>query len=404
MVLKCAVKLRLFDAIHRHSAGDRPISLPELAASLPVPPNRLSVLRRLMRYLAHLRLVDVRRNDDGDDSYTLTTASSVYLREGSERTHAAYVKFFIEEDMLAALHTLDASLAGGEEAAAAAAGKESIFEWMARDTGAVLKGCPEVFRGVSVLVDVGGGAGVEAAAIARAFSGIRCVVYDLPHVVEEAPKWEAVEYEAGDMFVSVPNADALLFLAVGTGMGKSLGAFLCSETFFVHKDLPARCSSVPKEIPTNSMLQPRSDLKRKIMDMNGRGVNKLALTDDSLIRDGEVSGVVGLSTQWAPLQEDGSERVLHVFDDEKALRILKRCKEAFFEDKGKLIIIDEVINEADAKELLHVKLAYDMILMQYTGGKERTKSEWRSLLLKAGFTRCRITRVMALQHIIEARR
>lgn len=95
--------------------------------------------------------------------------------------------------------------------------------------------------------------------------------------------------------------------------------------------------------------------------------------------------------------------MLHDWNDEKALDILKRCREAIVEDKGKLIIVDMIVEEDDCKDIKHIKLAYDILMMTYAGGRERTEEEWRSLLLKAGFSHCTITRIKALQHVIEAK-
>ena len=43
--------------------------------------------------------------------------------------------------------------------------------------------CKGVFEGVEYLVDVGGGTGTVAKAIAEAFPQMECTVFDLPHVV-----------------------------------------------------------------------------------------------------------------------------------------------------------------------------------------------------------------------------
>lgn len=50
---------------------------------------------------------------------------------------------------------------------------------------AVLKDHPAIFQGLTSLVDVGGGRGTAAAAIAMACPDIKCTVLDLPHVVAQ---------------------------------------------------------------------------------------------------------------------------------------------------------------------------------------------------------------------------
>uniref|UniRef100_K3XSK3 O-methyltransferase C-terminal domain-containing protein n=1 Tax=Setaria italica TaxID=4555 RepID=K3XSK3_SETIT len=67
----------------------------------------------------------------------------------------------------------------------------------------------EVFQGITSLVDVAGGLGEAAHDIARAFPNLKCSVLDLDHVVARAPYNTDVQYIAGDMFVSVPPANAV---------------------------------------------------------------------------------------------------------------------------------------------------------------------------------------------------
>ncbi|ONH92381.1 hypothetical protein PRUPE_8G171600 [Prunus persica] len=72
--------------------------------------------------------------------------------------------------------------------------------------------------------------------------------------------------------------------------------------------------------------------------------------------------------------------VLHDWEDDECIRILKKCREAIPEDKGKVIIIEAVIDEEDEKEdskLTNVRLMLDMVMMAHTNtGKERTLKEW----------------------------
>uniref|UniRef100_A0A0D9XZ00 O-methyltransferase C-terminal domain-containing protein n=1 Tax=Leersia perrieri TaxID=77586 RepID=A0A0D9XZ00_9ORYZ len=73
----------------------------------------------------------------------------------------------------------------------------------------------EVFKGIGSLVDVAGGNGTAAKAIARAFPEVKCSVMELAHVVQDAADRGGgdggveVEFVAGDMFESVPPADAV---------------------------------------------------------------------------------------------------------------------------------------------------------------------------------------------------
>ncbi|WVZ59007.1 hypothetical protein U9M48_009217 [Paspalum notatum var. saurae] len=74
----------------------------------------------------------------------------------------------------------------------------------------VLKEFSEIFTGIDSLVDVAGGVGGAAVPIAAAFPSLKCSVLDLPHVVANAPCISNVQFVAGDMFDSIPPANAVL--------------------------------------------------------------------------------------------------------------------------------------------------------------------------------------------------
>ncbi|CAN7014750.1 unnamed protein product [Brassica rapa subsp. trilocularis] len=65
------------------------------------------------------------------------------------------------------------------------------------------------FEGLSSLVDVGGGIGVTLRMIVSKHPHINGILYDLPHVIEEAVSYPGIEHIGGDMFVNVPKADAI---------------------------------------------------------------------------------------------------------------------------------------------------------------------------------------------------
>ncbi|PKA48033.1 (RS)-norcoclaurine 6-O-methyltransferase [Apostasia shenzhenica] len=239
MVLNCAVNLKIFDAIHRH--GGQPISLPDLAAALPASRVHRTVLRRVMRYLANMCLIDLQHpgtnagNGEDGEYYSLTPAAATYLRVESDKSLVPFLRLNMLEEMITPLFAIDACVTaelGPDVPAVELLGREKFFSVLERDpekgkifneamtavlrrtAEAVVEGCPAVFEGVETVVDVGGGEGLMAAAIASAFPAVKCVVLDLPHVVEKAPEREGVEFVAGDMFVSLPQADALLFTRV----------------------------------------------------------------------------------------------------------------------------------------------------------------------------------------------
>ncbi|CAO1943367.1 unnamed protein product [Urochloa humidicola] len=79
---------------------------------------------------------------------------------------------------------------------------------------AMLRQTTDIFQGITSLVDVGGGHGAAAIAIARAFPHIKCSVLDHEQVISEAPDDATVQFIAGDMFKSIPPADAVLLKGV----------------------------------------------------------------------------------------------------------------------------------------------------------------------------------------------
>ncbi|KAJ7964120.1 O-methyltransferase [Quillaja saponaria] len=90
---------------------------------------------------------------------------------------------------------------------------------MASDAGltasVVIEKCKGVFKGLESLVDVGGGTGTMAKAIAKEFEHLDCTVFDLPHVVADLQSSpDNLKYVGGDMFQAIPPADATLLKSI----------------------------------------------------------------------------------------------------------------------------------------------------------------------------------------------
>ena len=73
---------------------------------------------------------------------------------------------------------------------------------------AIVNCCPKVFDGVSSQVDIGGVYGATLRTLIKSRPLISDINFDLPHVVSATPKCNDVEFVGGDMFDSVPTADA----------------------------------------------------------------------------------------------------------------------------------------------------------------------------------------------------
>ncbi len=91
--------------------------------------------------------------------------------------------------------------------------------------------------------------------------------------------------------------------------------------------------------------------------------------------------------------------VLHDWDDEAALRLLRRVREAM-PDHGTLLVIQEVISEAGGSSRT---VFLDIALLVLTGGRERSMTEFRLLLEQAGFLLHRTEELPSGASLIEAR-
>ncbi|GAY64885.1 hypothetical protein CUMW_237030, partial [Citrus unshiu] len=65
------------------------------------------------------------------------------------------------------------------------------------------------FEELNELVDVAGGLGVNMSLIVNTYSQIRGINFDLPHVIENASSSPGVEHVGGDVFVKIPNGQAI---------------------------------------------------------------------------------------------------------------------------------------------------------------------------------------------------
>ena len=94
------------------------------------------------------------------------------------------------------------------------------------------------------------------------------------------------------------------------------------------------------------------------------------------------------------------QHIIHDWADESALRILGNVRQALAaRPNGRLIIVDMVLPE-DSRP--HPGKLLDLLMLMFPGGRERTETEWRSLLGRAGFVITRILPTKAADSVIEA--
>ncbi|CAN1783875.1 Probable O-methyltransferase 3 [Linum perenne] len=326
MSLRCAVELRIQDAIHRHG----PMSLTTLVSTLPLHHSKTDALRRLLRLLIQAGFFTttvVQRRESEEEHYNLTAATRLLLN-GGDGLLTPNLFLMTEPKTMTTWGMLSMWFQLSDDPVPYEAGNDGVSFWeclekdpeqkkvfldaMAGDSevvASVLVSDKELFRGVGKIVDVGGGTGVTAAAIAKAYPVVKCVVFDLPQIVENLKMEEVgnLAVVGGDMFEDpIPAADVVLL-------------------------------------------------------------------------------------KW----------ILHDWDDERCVKILKRCREAVLpsNSEGKVMIIDMVV---DTKELSQVQLCFDMLMLATFNGKERSEDEWKSLFDAAGFSGYKIVRSLGARSVIEA--
>ncbi|KAF8765551.1 hypothetical protein HU200_008438 [Digitaria exilis] len=218
MALAVALDLGVADSIHRRGGA---ATLSHIFSDANLSPSKLHALRRLMRALtvSGTFTISATSPSSTEPFYSLTPASRLL---GSPASLSPVLSLVLNPFRVSPLGMGIAAWfrrgdGDGEVVApfAVAHGKNIalVNEAMAADSRFVmriaLRECAEVFRGIESLVDVAGGVGGAAASIARAFPELKCSVLDLPHVVASAPSGGNVKFVAGDMFQSIPPADAV---------------------------------------------------------------------------------------------------------------------------------------------------------------------------------------------------
>lgn len=228
MSLKCAIELGIPDIIHKHN---KPITLADLSSALSIPTAKIPCLGRLMRLLVHSKFFaeeTVYGAHEEQVCYSLTKFSNILVTDKIGCV-SPFVLLMLDPTLLLPWHALGTWFKGeGPPTAFETAHGMPIWEATARNpkfnemlnlgmssdasfsTKVITTDCGEVFQGMNSLVDVGGGTGTLARAIANEFPMVKCNVLDLPHVVKGLEGSERLKFVAGDMMHYVPTADATL--------------------------------------------------------------------------------------------------------------------------------------------------------------------------------------------------
>lgn len=238
--IKCAVELGIPTAIKR-CGGAATVS--DLIKEIGLVPAKAPYLSRLLRFLAFYGLFEEEDEEsasaESQTVYKLTPTSRLLVQEADNdstcdmshmlllftRPSTTVSTFFNLErwfrdaadtnTVFEAAHgksiwSLTQSDASFNDAMNGASVADSRFTMEV-----VINEAGGYFKGLKTLTDVGGGHGAASAAIAAAFPDMQCTVMDLQQVVSTAPeRGGTVKFVAGNMFESIPPADAVLLKLV----------------------------------------------------------------------------------------------------------------------------------------------------------------------------------------------
>ncbi|TVU02075.1 hypothetical protein EJB05_52441, partial [Eragrostis curvula] len=232
----CAIELGIPNAIHRHGGA---ASLADLLDTVPVSERRRPYLPRLMRYLSATGILALdppySTTTGGEGMYSLTPLSRLLVDDVLVNGCTSLGSFVLSQTtkygVTAAMHLSewfksdDDSAAempfrtahGGMDFWDATRGDQrfnDVFNaGMGSSSKLVLDFVRSVRRHKLSLIDVGGGTGSAARAIARAFPHVKYSVLDLPNVISGIPLDDddgIVQYISGDMMDYIPPTDAVL--------------------------------------------------------------------------------------------------------------------------------------------------------------------------------------------------
>ncbi|KAJ9170888.1 hypothetical protein P3X46_018952 [Hevea brasiliensis] len=231
MSLKCAIQLGIPDVIHNHG---KPITLSQLISSLPVHPAKSRCIPRLMHLLVHsdfFAQAKISEDDDQEEGYVLTSASQLLLKD-NPLSVTPFLMAMLDSILTRPWHYVSTWFLNDDPTPFNTAHGRTLWEYaghepklndffnevMASDARLVMhvliNECEGAFEGLKSLVDVGGGTGTMAKAIAKAFPQLDFIVFDLPHVVAGLQGTDNLKYVGGNMFEEIPPFDAILLTII----------------------------------------------------------------------------------------------------------------------------------------------------------------------------------------------
>jgi ubiquinone/menaquinone biosynthesis C-methylase UbiE len=115
--------------------------------------------------------------------------------------------------------------------------------------------------------------------------------------------------------------------------------------------------------------------------------------------EGRCQVVVGNFFEAVPAGADAylMRHIIHDWDDDKSIAILRQCRRAMGQG-GKLLVIEGVVPPGNEPS---VSKFFDLAMMVLPGGMERTEEEYRQLFEAAGFRLTRIVPTRTWVSVIE---
>ncbi|GLU14047.1 hypothetical protein SLE2022_306390 [Rubroshorea leprosula] len=239
MVVRTAIELRVFDII-ADAGPEAQLSATEIVSYIPTcnpkAAERLDRMLGLLSASGFLINTSPRQSHDGTRSertYSLSKMSHYLLRNSEGFSIAAAMLFVTSREIFESFYVLkDAVLEEGFQDYFTKAHAMTLYEYTARypnfaqifdeamasfSKSLVLDGLFNVYEGlkdVTELMDVGGGYGTTLQHILTLNPNIRGINFDLPQVIDSAPKIPGVEHVAGDMFQSLPKAESIVMKTI----------------------------------------------------------------------------------------------------------------------------------------------------------------------------------------------
>ncbi|XP_020207924.1 isoliquiritigenin 2'-O-methyltransferase [Cajanus cajan] len=235
VVMNAAIELNLFEIIGNNDAF---MSASEIASKMAIEhyselPNRLE---RMLRLLASHSLLTcaTRTTADGNIErvYKVSSVGKYFVTDESGGTLASFTSLLCSramsqvwptfkdgiidataDDLFKKVYGMPAFQYADKDPTFNQLFNKAMDEISTLDMKAIFQ-VYKGFEGISTLVNVGGGTGKTLDMIISEYPSIKGINFDLPHVVEKAPTYPGIKHVGGDMYVSVPQGDAIFLKAV----------------------------------------------------------------------------------------------------------------------------------------------------------------------------------------------